>query len=98
MFEDGLAPVDFYLSSRSCILYVTEADLVAGNGYRKRLVRVRNVSTDSKTPKRKIDFHPPPSPSFGIIYTQSLALRSTLGGSFVAKWLTVSFFFLPFKV
>ncbi|XP_012502483.1 PREDICTED: Fanconi anemia-associated protein of 24 kDa [Propithecus coquereli] len=41
IFEDGLTP-DFYLSNRSCILYVTEADLVAGNGYRKRLVRVRN--------------------------------------------------------
>ncbi|XP_024589911.1 Fanconi anemia core complex-associated protein 24 isoform X2 [Neophocaena asiaeorientalis asiaeorientalis] len=44
VFEDGLTPVDFYLSSRSCILYITEADLVAGNGYRKRLVRVRNSS------------------------------------------------------
>nr|XP_012630613.1 Fanconi anemia core complex-associated protein 24 isoform X1 [Microcebus murinus]XP_012630614.1 Fanconi anemia core complex-associated protein 24 isoform X1 [Microcebus murinus]XP_020138832.1 Fanconi anemia core complex-associated protein 24 isoform X1 [Microcebus murinus] len=43
IFEDGLTP-DFYLSNRSCILYVTEADLVAGNGYRKRLVRVRNSS------------------------------------------------------
>ncbi|XP_045387714.1 Fanconi anemia core complex-associated protein 24 isoform X1 [Lemur catta] len=43
VFEDGLIP-DFYLSNRSCILYVTEADLVAGNGYRKRLVRVRNSS------------------------------------------------------
>ncbi|XP_036131808.1 Fanconi anemia core complex-associated protein 24 isoform X2 [Molossus molossus] len=42
VFEDGLAPVDFYLSARSCILYITEADLVAGNSYRKRLVRVRN--------------------------------------------------------
>ncbi|ELK00522.1 Fanconi anemia-associated protein of 24 kDa [Pteropus alecto] len=44
VFEDGLTPVDFYLSSRSCILYVTEADLVAGGSYRKRLVRVRNSS------------------------------------------------------
>lgn len=44
LFEDGLAPVDFYLSVRSCILYITEADLVAGNSYRKRLVRVRNSS------------------------------------------------------
>uniref|UniRef100_A0A2K6ULL1 FA core complex associated protein 24 n=1 Tax=Saimiri boliviensis boliviensis TaxID=39432 RepID=A0A2K6ULL1_SAIBB len=43
IFEDGLTP-DFYLSNRCCVLYVTEADLVAGNGYRKRLVRVRNVS------------------------------------------------------
>ncbi|CAH7359030.1 Fanconi anemia core complex-associated protein 24 [Phodopus roborovskii] len=42
VFEEGLALADFYLSSRSCILYVTEADLVAGHGYRKRLVRVRN--------------------------------------------------------
>ncbi|XP_035868798.1 Fanconi anemia core complex-associated protein 24 isoform X2 [Phyllostomus discolor] len=44
VFEDGLAPVDFYLSTRCCILYVKEADLVAGNSYRKRLVRVRNSS------------------------------------------------------
>nr|XP_023411412.1 Fanconi anemia core complex-associated protein 24 isoform X4 [Loxodonta africana] len=44
LFEDCLTPVDFYLSSRSCVLYITEADLVAGNGYRKRLVRVRNSS------------------------------------------------------
>ncbi|KAM5210537.1 Fanconi anemia core complex-associated protein 24 isoform 1-T2 [Hipposideros larvatus] len=42
IFEAGLTPVDFYLSSRSCILYITEADLVAGNSYRKRLVVVRN--------------------------------------------------------
>lgn len=45
VFEDGLSPVDFYLSSRSCILFISEADLVAGTSYRKRLVRVRNVST-----------------------------------------------------
>ncbi|XP_036995035.2 Fanconi anemia core complex-associated protein 24 [Artibeus jamaicensis] len=44
VFEDGLAPVDFYLSTRCCILYIKEADLVAGNSYRKRLVRVRNSS------------------------------------------------------
>ncbi|XP_006887934.1 PREDICTED: Fanconi anemia-associated protein of 24 kDa [Elephantulus edwardii] len=44
VFEDRQTPVDFYLSNRSCILYITEADLVAGNGYRKRLVRVRNSS------------------------------------------------------
>ncbi|XP_008054825.1 Fanconi anemia core complex-associated protein 24 isoform X1 [Carlito syrichta] len=43
VFEDDLTS-DFYLSNRSCILYVTEADLVAGNGYRKRLVRIRNSS------------------------------------------------------
>ncbi|KAM4826004.1 Fanconi anemia core complex-associated protein 24 isoform 2-T2 [Thomomys bottae] len=42
IFEDGLNLADFYLSSRSCIIFITEAELVAGNGYRKRLVRVRN--------------------------------------------------------
>lgn len=44
VFEDGLSPVDFYLSGSSCVLFISEADLVAGNGYRKRLVRVRNSS------------------------------------------------------
>nr|XP_058902020.1 Fanconi anemia core complex-associated protein 24 isoform X2 [Kogia breviceps] len=52
VFEDGLTPVDFYLSSRACILYITEADLVAGNGYRKRLVRVRNVEEQTKEPSK----------------------------------------------
>ncbi|XP_023577291.1 Fanconi anemia core complex-associated protein 24 isoform X2 [Octodon degus] len=52
VFEDGLTMVDFYLSSRSCILYITEADLVAGNGYRKRLVRVRNVQEQTKEPSK----------------------------------------------
>ncbi|XP_055992902.1 Fanconi anemia core complex-associated protein 24 [Sorex fumeus] len=44
VFEDGLSPVDFYVSSRSCILFISEADLVAGNSYRKRLVKVRNCN------------------------------------------------------
>ncbi|KAM9610171.1 LOW QUALITY PROTEIN: Fanconi anemia core complex-associated protein 24-like [Trichechus inunguis] len=44
IFEVRLTAVAFYLSNRSCILYVTEADSVAGNGYRKRLVWVRNSS------------------------------------------------------
>nr|KAF6409758.1 FA core complex associated protein 24 [Rousettus aegyptiacus] len=52
VFEDGLTPVDFYLSSRSCILYVTEADLVGGSSYRKRLVRVRNVQEQTKEPRK----------------------------------------------
>lgn len=42
IFEEGLASTDFYLSSKSCILYITEADLVAGHGYKKRLARFRN--------------------------------------------------------
>ncbi|KAJ7311925.1 hypothetical protein JRQ81_006245 [Phrynocephalus forsythii] len=43
ILEDGLGVVDFHLSNRSCILYVSEADMVAGNGFKRRLVQLRNV-------------------------------------------------------
>ncbi|XP_062997502.1 Fanconi anemia core complex-associated protein 24 [Elgaria multicarinata webbii] len=45
ILEDGLGVVDFHLSNRSCVLYISEADLVAGNGFRRRLVRFRNACT-----------------------------------------------------
>uniref|UniRef100_A0A8D0L9D0 FA core complex associated protein 24 n=1 Tax=Sphenodon punctatus TaxID=8508 RepID=A0A8D0L9D0_SPHPU len=45
ILEDDLGLVDFHLSHRSCILYVSEADLVAGNGFKRRLVRFRNASS-----------------------------------------------------
>ncbi|XP_036604937.1 Fanconi anemia core complex-associated protein 24 [Trichosurus vulpecula] len=44
VFEEDLTLADFHLSNRFCILYITEADLVAGNGYKKRIVRLRNAS------------------------------------------------------
>ncbi|CAI5782597.1 PND domain-containing protein [Podarcis lilfordi] len=43
ILEDGLGVVDFHLSNRSCVLYISEADLVAGNGFKRRLVRFRNA-------------------------------------------------------
>ncbi|XP_067396139.1 Fanconi anemia core complex-associated protein 24 isoform X2 [Emydura macquarii macquarii] len=45
ILEDGLGLVDFHLSNRTCILYISEADLVAGNGFKRRLVRFRNASS-----------------------------------------------------
>ncbi|NXF64958.1 FAP24 protein, partial [Ciccaba nigrolineata] len=45
IFEDGLGLVDFHLSNRTCILYISEADLVAGNEFKRRLVRFRNASS-----------------------------------------------------
>ncbi|KFV48899.1 Fanconi anemia-associated protein of 24 kDa, partial [Gavia stellata] len=45
VFEDGLGLVDFHLSNRTCILYISEADLVAGDEFKRRLVRFRNAST-----------------------------------------------------
>ncbi|NXI68874.1 FAP24 protein, partial [Anseranas semipalmata] len=45
IFEDGLGLVDFHLSNRTCILYISEADLVAGDDFKRRLVRFRNASS-----------------------------------------------------
>ncbi|NXY74171.1 FAP24 protein, partial [Glareola pratincola] len=45
IFEDGLGLVDFHLSNRTCILYISEADLVAGDEFKQRLVRFRNASS-----------------------------------------------------
>ncbi|KAJ6666011.1 hypothetical protein lerEdw1_000915 [Lerista edwardsae] len=45
ILEDGLGLVDFHLSNRSCVLYISEADLVAGTDFKRRLVRFRNASS-----------------------------------------------------
>ncbi|XP_031471369.1 Fanconi anemia core complex-associated protein 24 [Phasianus colchicus] len=45
VFEDGLGLVDFHLSNRICVLYISEADLVAGDEFKRRLVRFRNTSS-----------------------------------------------------
>ncbi|NXJ06743.1 FAP24 protein, partial [Odontophorus gujanensis] len=45
IFEDGLGLVDFHLSNRICVLYISEADLVAGEEFKRRLVQFRNASS-----------------------------------------------------
>ncbi|NXA77395.1 FAP24 protein, partial [Thryothorus ludovicianus] len=45
IFEDGLGLVDFHLSNRTCILLISEADLVAGDEFKRRLVKFRNGSS-----------------------------------------------------
>ncbi|NXR64505.1 FAP24 protein, partial [Rhadina sibilatrix] len=45
IFEDALGLVDFHLSNRTCILFISEADLVAGDEFKRRLVRFRNASS-----------------------------------------------------
>ncbi|XP_077144774.1 Fanconi anemia core complex-associated protein 24 isoform X1 [Ranitomeya variabilis] len=45
LFEDGLGLVDFHLSHRACVLYISETDLVSGNAFRRRLVRFRKASS-----------------------------------------------------
>ncbi|XP_041048561.1 uncharacterized protein KIAA0513 homolog isoform X1 [Carcharodon carcharias] len=45
IYEDGLGLVDFHISKRLCVLYVSEADLVVGNTYKRKLVQFRKAST-----------------------------------------------------
>ncbi|KGL78359.1 Fanconi anemia-associated protein of 24 kDa, partial [Tinamus guttatus] len=45
IFEDSLGLVDFHLPNKTCILYISEADLVAGDEFKRRLVRFRNASS-----------------------------------------------------
>ncbi|NXP84616.1 FAP24 protein, partial [Passerina amoena] len=45
IFEDGLGLVDFHLPNRTCILLISEADLVAGDGFKRRSVKFRNASS-----------------------------------------------------
>ncbi|XP_034540641.1 Fanconi anemia core complex-associated protein 24 [Notolabrus celidotus] len=45
LFENELGVADFHLPNKSCILYVSECDMVAGNSYKRKLVRYRNSSS-----------------------------------------------------
>ncbi|KAM4618431.1 Fanconi anemia core complex-associated protein 24 [Polymixia lowei] len=42
VFENELGVVDFHLPNKTCILYISECDIVAGNSYKRKLVRYRN--------------------------------------------------------
>ncbi|TNN52135.1 Fanconi anemia core complex-associated protein 24 [Liparis tanakae] len=41
LFEDRLGVADFHLPNNSCVLYVSESDVIAGTGYKRKLVRYR---------------------------------------------------------
>uniref|UniRef100_A0A671L8S2 Fanconi anemia core complex-associated protein 24 pseudonuclease domain-containing protein n=1 Tax=Sinocyclocheilus anshuiensis TaxID=1608454 RepID=A0A671L8S2_9TELE len=45
IFEEELGVVDFCLSNKTCVLYVSESDMVAGNSYRRNIVRFRNANS-----------------------------------------------------
>ncbi|CAL8260131.1 unnamed protein product [Merluccius merluccius] len=44
VFEKELGVVDFLLPNRSSVLYVSECDIIAGNSYKRKLVRFRNAN------------------------------------------------------
>ncbi|KAK7891072.1 hypothetical protein WMY93_023035 [Mugilogobius chulae] len=46
LFESELGVADFHLPNRSCILYVSESDIISGNSYRRRLVCYRNAGSN----------------------------------------------------
>ncbi|XP_041652211.1 Fanconi anemia core complex-associated protein 24 [Cheilinus undulatus] len=48
LFENELGVADFHLPNKSCILYVSECDIIAGNGYKRKLVRYRNSNSSFK--------------------------------------------------
>ncbi|XP_062858803.1 Fanconi anemia core complex-associated protein 24 [Trichomycterus rosablanca] len=45
IFEEELGVVDLHLSNKTCVLYVSESDLVAGNDYKRKIVRFRNANS-----------------------------------------------------
>lgn len=45
IFENELGVADLHLPNKSCILYVSECDIIAGNGYKRKLVRFRNAGS-----------------------------------------------------
>ncbi|XP_072527953.1 Fanconi anemia core complex-associated protein 24 [Salminus brasiliensis] len=45
IYEEELGVVDIHLSNRSCILYVSESDLIAGTDYKRKIVRFRNSNS-----------------------------------------------------
>ncbi|XP_028286504.1 Fanconi anemia core complex-associated protein 24 [Parambassis ranga] len=45
LFENELGVADFNLPNKSSILYVSECDIIAGNSYKRKLVRYRNASS-----------------------------------------------------
>ncbi|KAM7003444.1 Fanconi anemia core complex-associated protein 24 [Tautogolabrus adspersus] len=47
LFENELGAADFHLPNKSSILYVSECDIIAGNSYKRKLVRYRNSSSSS---------------------------------------------------
>lgn len=44
LFESHLGPADLHLPNKSYVLYLSEVDVIAGNGYKRKVVRYRNVS------------------------------------------------------
>lgn len=43
LYEDNLGMIDFYPSDRLGVVYISEAELVTGTGYRKKLAKLRKV-------------------------------------------------------
>lgn len=48
LFESHLGGADLHLPNNSCVLYLSECDVIAGNGYKRKLVRYRNVGFGHK--------------------------------------------------
>uniref|UniRef100_A0A3Q4G088 FA core complex associated protein 24 n=1 Tax=Neolamprologus brichardi TaxID=32507 RepID=A0A3Q4G088_NEOBR len=45
IFETELGVADFLLPNKSSVLYVSECDIIAGSGYKRKVVRYRNAGS-----------------------------------------------------
>ncbi|XP_045584743.1 Fanconi anemia core complex-associated protein 24 isoform X2 [Procambarus clarkii] len=45
LYSDGLGIVDFYPSRDAAVIFVSEADIISGINYRRRIVRFRQANT-----------------------------------------------------
>ncbi|XP_067651838.1 Fanconi anemia core complex-associated protein 24-like isoform X2 [Haliotis asinina] len=43
-FDDGLGVVDFHPSSHTGVIYVSEADIVGGSGYKRKVAKLRKAN------------------------------------------------------
>ncbi|XP_046544184.1 Fanconi anemia core complex-associated protein 24-like isoform X2 [Haliotis rubra] len=43
-FDDGLGVVDFHPSSHTGVIYVSEADIVSGSGYKRKVAKLRKAN------------------------------------------------------
>lgn len=48
LLSDGLGVVDFFPSRDAAVIFISEADLISGNGYKRRVVRFRQANTSSR--------------------------------------------------
>ena len=69
LYEDQLGVVDFHPSSNTAVLYISEGDLVMGQSYRRRVVKLRKVKTQKICSKLQKIFIPYPFMAVRVLFS-----------------------------